>query len=78
MTRPRELFVPARITDVHTYDPGEVSKVALTLPETFEVDGRPVPICDSHASRVGVPGETVWCSDPKVSPPNVYAFQLFG
>ena len=46
MTRPRELFVPARITDVHTYDPGEVSKVALTLPETFEVDGRPVPICD--------------------------------
>ena len=46
MTRPRELFVPARITDVHTYDPGEVRKVALTLPETFEVDGRPVPIRD--------------------------------
>ena len=46
MTRPRELFVPARITDVYTYDPGEVRKVALTLPETFEVDGRPVPVCD--------------------------------
>ena len=46
MTRPRELFVPARITDVYTYDPGEVRKVALTLPETFEVDGRPVSIRD--------------------------------
>ena len=46
MTRPRELFVPARITHVQTYDPGEVRKVAFTLPETFEVDGRPVPIRD--------------------------------
>lgn len=46
MNRPRELFVPAKITDVHTYDPGEVRKVALTLPETFEVDGRLVPVCD--------------------------------
>lgn len=46
MNRPRELFVPARITDVSTYDPGEVRKITLTLPETFEVDGRPVPICD--------------------------------
>ncbi len=46
MTRPRELFVPARITGVHTYDPGEVRKVTLTLPETFEVDGRPVPVRD--------------------------------
>ena len=46
MNRPRELFVPATITDVYTYDPGEVRKIALTLPETFEVDGRPVPICD--------------------------------
>lgn len=46
MNRPRELFVPARITDVYTYDPGEVRKVALTLPETFEVDGRPLPVCD--------------------------------
>lgn len=46
MNRPRELFVPARITDVSTYDPGEVRKITLTLPETFELDGRPVPICD--------------------------------
>ena len=46
MNRPRELFVPARITDVCTYDQGEVRKVALTLPETFEVDGRPVPVRD--------------------------------
>ena len=46
MNRPRELFVPARITNVHTYDPGEVRKVAFTLPEIFEVDGRPVPVRD--------------------------------
>ncbi|MCY4612820.1 MAG: hypothetical protein OXB94_04255 [Nitrospira sp.] len=46
MNRPRELFVPARITNVETYDPGEVRKVAFTLPETFEVDGRSVPVCD--------------------------------
>ena len=46
MNRPRELFVPARITDVETYDPGEVRKVAFTLPETFEVDGRRIPVCD--------------------------------
>ena len=42
MNRPRELFIPARITDVYTYDPGEMRKVTLTLPETFEVDGRSV------------------------------------
>lgn len=46
MTRPREFFVPARISHVETYDPGEVRKVVFTLPETFEVDGRPVPILD--------------------------------
>ena len=46
MNRPRELFVPARITDMETYDPGEVRKVAFTLPETFEVDGRLIPVCD--------------------------------
>ncbi len=46
MNRPRELFVPARITDMKTYDPGEVRKVAFTLPETFEVDGRLIPVCD--------------------------------
>ncbi len=46
MNRPRELFVPARITNVETYDPGEVRKVAFTLPETFDVDGRLIPVCD--------------------------------
>ncbi len=46
MNRPREMFVPARITSVHTYDLGEVRKVTLTLPETFDVDGRPVPVRD--------------------------------
>lgn len=46
MNRPRELFVPARITDMKTYDPGEVRKVAFMLPETFEVDGRLIPVCD--------------------------------
>ena len=46
MNRPREIFVPARLTDEYTYDPGEVRKVALTLPETFDVDGRSVPIRD--------------------------------
>ena len=46
MNRPRELFVPARISGVHTYDPGEVRKVALTLPETFEVDGQLLPVRD--------------------------------
>ena len=46
MNRPRELFIPAKITNVYTYDPGEVRKVAFTLPETYEVDGRPVPVRD--------------------------------
>ena len=46
MNRPRELFVPAKITDVHTYEPGEVRKVVITLPETFDVDGRSLPVRD--------------------------------
>lgn len=46
INRPRELFVPATITDVYTYDPGEVRRVALTLPGTFEVDGRSLPVRD--------------------------------
>ena len=43
---PRELFVPATITKIHTYEPGEVRKVELTLPETYEVNGRALPIRD--------------------------------
>lgn len=46
MTRPREFFVPARIVHVETYDPGEMRKVTLALPETYEVDGRSLPIRD--------------------------------
>ena len=43
---PRELFVPATITKIHTYEPGEIRKIELTLPKTYEVDGRVLPICD--------------------------------
>lgn len=43
---PRELFVPATITQIHTYEPAEVRKVVLTLPETYEVDGRLLLIQD--------------------------------
>ncbi len=43
---PRELFVPARITQIETYDPGEVRKVVVTLPESYEVDGHLLPIHD--------------------------------
>lgn len=43
---PRELFVPAKLTKIHTYEPAEVRKVVLTLPETYEVDGRLLPIQD--------------------------------
>jgi len=43
---PRELFVPATITKIHTYEPGEVRKIELTLPEIYEVEGRALPIHD--------------------------------
>lgn len=43
---PREVFVPATVTEIHTYEPGEVRKVVLTLPETYEVEGRLFPIQD--------------------------------
>ncbi len=43
---PRELFVPATITKIHTYEPGEIRKIELTLPKTYKVDGRVLPICD--------------------------------
>ncbi len=43
---PRELFVPATITQIDTYDPGEVRKIVLTLPEVYEVNGRLFPIQD--------------------------------
>lgn len=43
---PRELFVPATITRIHTYEAGEIRKIELTLPETYEVNGRFLPISD--------------------------------
>lgn len=42
----RDLFVPATITKVHSYEPGEVRKIELTLPEMYEIDGRALPIHD--------------------------------
>ncbi len=46
MSQPREMFIPARITNVWTYDAGEVRKVEFTLPETVEIEGRSLPVCD--------------------------------
>jgi hypothetical protein len=42
-----EVFVPARITHVHTIDPGEIRLITLTLPETHEVAGVVYPIRDA-------------------------------
>lgn len=46
MTARQPFFVPARITHVQTYDHGEVRKIALTLPDTVEIAGCPVPVHD--------------------------------
>ena len=43
---PHQLFLPATLTRIHTYEPGEVRKVELTLPERFEVDGKVLPVRD--------------------------------
>ncbi|MDT7043783.1 hypothetical protein [Candidatus Nitronereus thalassa] len=43
---PRELFVPATITQIHTFDPGEIRKIVLTLPDTYEVEGRVFSVRD--------------------------------
>lgn len=43
---PREVFVPATVMQIHTYDPGEVRKIALTLPEAYALDGQIFPIRD--------------------------------
>ena len=45
-TRRRALFIPARITNVRTYAPGEVRKISLMLPDSVEIDGRSVPVHD--------------------------------
>lgn len=42
-----EVFVPAKITQVHTIDPGEIRQIALSLPETYEVGGIVYPIRDA-------------------------------
>lgn len=44
---PKECFVPAVITNIHTYDPGELRKVELTIPSHIEHEGRLYPIRDS-------------------------------
>ncbi len=46
MTQRHTCFIPARITNVHTYDQGEVRKIELTLPDTVDIEGRPVPVRD--------------------------------
>jgi len=46
MVKGQELFVPAVITKVHTFDPGEFRKIELTLPPEFEVQGKTYPIHD--------------------------------
>ena len=43
---PREVFVPATVMQIHTYDPGEVRKIALTLPKMYFFDGQALPIRD--------------------------------
>lgn len=40
MSVPKEIFVPAVISKVGTYEPGEIRKVELTLPETYELEGQ--------------------------------------
>ncbi len=42
----REFFIPARLTQVRTIDPGEIRAVTLTLPKEVEIDGSPYPILD--------------------------------
>ena len=42
----QEVFVPATVTQIHTYDAGEVRRIALTLPRTHVLDGQTLPIRD--------------------------------
>ena len=42
----RGVFVPAKISNVSTYVPGELRKIALRLPTTYEVNGTVYPIRD--------------------------------
>lgn len=42
-----DLFVPARLTEVHTIDPGEIRAVTLTLPDVHEVNGVRYPLRDT-------------------------------
>jgi hypothetical protein len=43
----RELLVPAQLTSVHTIDLGEIRAIALTLPDTYEIEGKRYPIRDT-------------------------------
>jgi hypothetical protein len=42
-----ELFVPARLAEVRTIDPGEIRAITLVLPEAHAVDGKDFPIRDT-------------------------------
>ncbi|MGH7255650.1 MAG: hypothetical protein ACREI3_07715 [Nitrospirales bacterium] len=44
---PREQFVPATITTLHTIDPGEIRSVTLTLPSEWDLEGQRLPIRDT-------------------------------
>ncbi|RMH07378.1 MAG: hypothetical protein D6704_05265 [Nitrospirae bacterium] len=41
-----EVFIAARLTQVVTYDPGEIRKIELALPETWEIAGKQYAVVD--------------------------------
>ena len=41
------IFIPAEVTHLRAFDPGEIRLVEVTLPSAFEVDGRVYPIMDT-------------------------------
>ncbi|HEX9756478.1 MAG TPA: hypothetical protein VGB26_01605 [Nitrospiria bacterium] len=43
---PKDIFVPASITQLKTIDPEEIRVVELSLPEDCQIDGKPYPIKD--------------------------------
>jgi len=44
---PKDIFVPASITQLKTIDPDEIRVVDLTLPEDCQIDGKSCPIKDN-------------------------------
>ena len=41
-----EIFVPAVLSEVRTVDPGEIRIIGLSLQETYEIEGKRVPVHD--------------------------------